>query len=189
MTGVVTSRQAPIRISTESSVCPVHHRAGPGSDGIKLVLDRLSRVSDRDLVCIGGNADWLADYDREATERQIDGRAIPITKLDAPAGRYGNRIDGPTTVAGKQNGPDAGDPCDLGHIAGERDAVSFRERLAHAHKSTDAALAVETAKMVAGAPNGPDAEPLGSNCIDLPIAVGRYQDLCLEGRTPEKGAS
>ena len=118
-----------------------------------------------------------------------DGRAIPITKLDAPAGRYGNRIDGPTTVAGKQNGPDAGDPCDLGHIAGERDAVSFRERLAHAHKSTDAALAVETAKMVAGAPNGPDAQPLGSNCIDLPIAVGRYQDLCLEGRTPEKGAS
>ena len=73
----------------------IHHRIGPRGDCVQLVLNRLSGVPDRDLVCIGGNTDWLANNDREPTQRQIDGRAIPANAAGTQLrrGRTRPRLD------------------------------------------------------------------------------------------------
>ncbi len=51
------------------------------------------------------------------------------------------------------------------------------QRLQHLPERADAALAVKRAAMIAGTPDGADAEPLRGDGVELAVAVPRDQDL------------
>ena len=100
---------------------------------------------------------------RDAAERQVDRRAVPVVELDAPAGRDGDRIDRPAGMLRELDDAEPGDARDLGHVGGQRDIVALAQRVEHFGEGADAALAMKFAVVRARAADGADAEMLGGD--------------------------
>src|SRR5581483_7832172 len=71
----------------------------------------------------------------------------------------------------------AGDTGDLGHVRGEHDIKSLAQRIQHRAEGADAALAGEIAPVIAGATDGPGAEPFRHDRINFAVAVTRNKNL------------
>src|SRR5262249_58045171 len=128
------------------------------------------RGSERGAVGVGRHAQRLAGDPAAAAERQVDGRAVPIVELHAPPGRDRDGIDRTAGRTRELDDAETGDARDLGNVSGERDVVTLFQRVQHLLERAHAALADESAAVVAGAANGADAEPLGRESIDLAVA-------------------
>src|SRR6185312_9391350 len=71
----------------------------------------------------------------------------------------------------------AGDAGNFGDVRGHGDIVAILERVEHLGEGAYAAFAVEFAVVRAGTADGPDAELLGGDGVDLTVAVARDQHL------------
>src|SRR5262245_31825107 len=140
-------------------------------------LERAPRRFECRGVRVRGHANELTGDTGATAEGKIDGGAVPIVELQPTPGGDRNRIDRPAGGARELYDPQTGDARDLGNVGSERDIVAVLERHQHLLECAHAALADEPAAVVAGPPNGADAEPLHGERIDLAVAMARDQHL------------
>ena len=150
---------------------------GARGQPVEFVLDLLARRFQRRIVGVARHIDRFARRRGDAAERKIDGAAIPVVELDAPAGRHRHRVDRPAGMLRQLDDAEAGDARHLRHVGGERDIVAVLERREHFGEGGGAALAVEFAVMRARAADRLDAQLLGGARIDLAVAMARDQHL------------
>src|SRR3569833_2693285 len=128
-------------------------------------------------VCIWWYVDLLKADHRAATEWQIDGGAIPVLHPDESTGGHRERLDRPPGFSRQHDDAETRNPGALRDVCGQRHVIVLFERARHLLEGADAALAEEGRAVIAGAPAGADAEPLGGDCVELAVAVPRDQNL------------
>src|SRR5262245_9908705 len=156
---------------------PIDKRVGARGRRIERGLELAPRRFERRGVGVRGHANELAGNTGATAEGKIDGGAVPVVELQPPPGGNGNRIDRPAGRARELDDAEPGHARDLGNVGAERDIVALLECAQHFLERAHAALADESAAVLAGPPNGADAEPLHGKRIDLAVAVPRHQHL------------
>src|SRR5262249_16628372 len=110
---------------------------------------------------------------------QIDGGAVPVLQPHVAAGDHCKRHDRPPRFPCQHDDAESRDARTFRNVRSERNIIVVIERAHHFLEGADAAFAVESRTMIAGAADRADAEPLDGDAVELAVAMTRDQALGL----------